>query len=314
MRRSDSLAETAALLDALDRIRHVEQALASESLRYRDAVFGRLDAVLAALRDDLPAEQLIRNAADAVVELGFDRAIVSAVREQHWVPEWVSDQRDRAWSEEILQVGRADQRLLDGQLVESQLMARTPGIIVQDVQTESRVHDRLVHAARTNSYIAVPLVTNGVVTGFLHADCYYQRRDLDELDTRVLGIFAAALAQAMRRNDAIEQLTETRSGLRRLSMSLSAFDDDQPLNNRAWASRPEGRPMQSRHVPQAFFPLSKRELEVMRLVAEGHTNAAIGRRLVISEGTVKSHVNNIFRKLNAANRAELVTRWFGDLS
>lgn len=41
----------------------------------------------------------------------------------------------------------------------------------------------------------------------------------------------------------------------------------------------------------------------------GHTNARIARRLVISEGTVKSHVKHILRKLGAANRAEAVARW-----
>jgi DNA-binding CsgD family transcriptional regulator len=47
----------------------------------------------------------------------------------------------------------------------------------------------------------------------------------------------------------------------------------------------------------------------MRLVAEGRTNAQIGRILVISEGTAKSHVKGILRKMEAANRAEAVALW-----
>ena len=55
-------------------------------------------------------------------------------------------------------------------------------------------------------------------------------------------------------------------------------------------------------------PLSERELEVLALLASGRTNTEIARDLFVALGTVKSHVNNIYRKLGAANRAEAVTR------
>lgn len=52
--------------------------------------------------------------------------------------------------------------------------------------------------------------------------------------------------------------------------------------------------------------LTERELEVMRMVAEGLSNRAIGKRLFISETTVKFHVGNIMRKLEVTRRAEAV--------
>ena len=55
--------------------------------------------------------------------------------------------------------------------------------------------------------------------------------------------------------------------------------------------------------------LTRRELDVLRLLAEGGSNRRIAEALVISEGTVKFHVNSILRKLHAANRAEAVTRY-----
>jgi DNA-binding CsgD family transcriptional regulator len=55
-------------------------------------------------------------------------------------------------------------------------------------------------------------------------------------------------------------------------------------------------------------PLSERELEVLTLLASGRTNAEIAKDLFVAMGTVKSHVNNIYRKLDVANRAEAVTR------
>jgi DNA-binding NarL/FixJ family response regulator len=44
-------------------------------------------------------------------------------------------------------------------------------------------------------------------------------------------------------------------------------------------------------------------------MATGETNAGVAARLIISEGTVKSHVKHILRKLAAANRAEAVCRY-----
>jgi ATP/maltotriose-dependent transcriptional regulator MalT len=55
-------------------------------------------------------------------------------------------------------------------------------------------------------------------------------------------------------------------------------------------------------------PLSERELEVLALLASGRTNGEIAKVLFVAVGTVKSHVNSIYRKLDAANRAGAVTR------
>jgi DNA-binding NarL/FixJ family response regulator len=51
-------------------------------------------------------------------------------------------------------------------------------------------------------------------------------------------------------------------------------------------------------------PLTNRELEILHAVAEGHTNARIGRDLWVTEQTVKFHLSNIYRKLGVANRTQ----------
>ncbi len=53
--------------------------------------------------------------------------------------------------------------------------------------------------------------------------------------------------------------------------------------------------------------LSPRELEVLQLLAEGRANKLIGSAMSITEVTVKSHVQAIFRKLNVLSRTEAVT-------
>jgi DNA-binding NarL/FixJ family response regulator len=53
--------------------------------------------------------------------------------------------------------------------------------------------------------------------------------------------------------------------------------------------------------------LSRREIEVLRLVARGRTNAEIGRELLISEATVKTHLLRAFAKLDVSDRTAAVT-------
>lgn len=64
--------------------------------------------------------------------------------------------------------------------------------------------------------------------------------------------------------------------------------------------------MQQMAVQAAMERPTGRELEVLRGVARGLTSREIADQLVVTESTVKSHLQSLMRKLNAANRAELV--------
>jgi DNA-binding NarL/FixJ family response regulator len=73
----------------------------------------------------------------------------------------------------------------------------------------------------------------------------------------------------------------------------------------AFDSRSAAAMARSIHAP-ARSPLTDRELNVLQLVANGLSNRGIGAHLHLSETTVKFHVRNIMRKLDATSRAEAV--------
>jgi DNA-binding NarL/FixJ family response regulator len=54
--------------------------------------------------------------------------------------------------------------------------------------------------------------------------------------------------------------------------------------------------------------LTRRELEILRLAAEGHSNAELAKMLWVTEQTVKFHLSNVYRKLSVSNRTE-ASRW-----
>ena len=58
--------------------------------------------------------------------------------------------------------------------------------------------------------------------------------------------------------------------------------------------------------------LTPRQNDLLRLLAAGHTNTQIARRLGISEGTVRTHLENIYKKLHVSSRTAAVTRAFPD--
>ena len=89
--------------------------------------------------------------------------------------------------------------------------------------------------------------------------------------------------------------TELVRAIRAVVRKESAFD-----------SRSAAAMVRSLRVQPDQPAFTERELNVLELLAHGLSNKEIGKRLYISETTVKFHVRNLMRKLNAASRAEAV--------
>ena len=113
---------------------------------------------------------------------------------------------------------------------------------------------------------------------------------------------AAALALAGEREAAIERLTSAY----RIARKLRA----RPLADEAAAALHALGEQADRRVARATAEqiehggLTRRELEVMRLVAVGRTNREIARELFLSPRTVEMHVRNILAKLDCRSRGE----------
>jgi DNA-binding NarL/FixJ family response regulator len=66
-----------------------------------------------------------------------------------------------------------------------------------------------------------------------------------------------------------------------------------------------------RHRPEAVAPiepLTQKEKEILKLIVKGKSNGGIGRDLGVSEGTVKTHIRNIYRKLHVDSRPAAAAR------
>ena len=73
-------------------------------------------------------------------------------------------------------------------------------------------------------------------------------------------------------------------------------------------AKEETAPQPTRRLVALAEPLTAREIEVLRLVAMGYNNPEIARTLVVSRATVKTHVQNIIRKLNVSDRTQATIR------
>jgi DNA-binding NarL/FixJ family response regulator len=96
----------------------------------------------------------------------------------------------------------------------------------------------------------------------------------------------------------------------------SAYPDDlasavrQVFGNSVYfaGSRPGAATTRPTAVRPETLDLTRREQEILQLVAEGHSNATLAKLLWVTEQTIKFHLSNIYRKLDVSNRTE-AARW-----
>ena len=300
-----------------------QAALARLHHRFRTR-FGALDAVRRAI-DGLrsitsPAEMLAQAPAALARASRLERVLLGLTGEGRLVAEAAYFGGDRGRAAEILNTLRAGPLRLEHPLIETELLRRRRATIVDGADLNPRVDRRLVEVLGWTSYAAAPLVVAGQVIGMLHAGRGAGER-LDVLDRDVLWEFTSLLAQAYESAGLRRALRREREQTREFLDWLGARSGelmDAPIRLATMqrtavapvavgAVTPAGGGRDDRLVFEGL--LTRRELDVLRLLAEGGSNRRIAEALVVSEGTVKFHVNSILRKLRVANRAEAVSRY-----
>ena len=204
---------------------------------------------------------------------------------------------------------------LDSSLIETEMVRRRSALIVHDAYNDPRVTSEHLRMAGAPSYVAAPVMPEGRVIGFLHAS---HGSTVDIVDRDILWAFAEGYGYALERTILVERLYEHGEHMRELMRSTDALLEQLREADLQIMSAYGGETTTSRVPRVASFaaPLSaihelltRRELEIIELMAHGDTNRQIAERLIVSEGTVKAHVRQILRKLKAANRAEAVSRY-----
>lgn len=293
-------------LDLLDRLDALRVAAHRESLGARDRRLRGVRDALADLRHATTVPELERDAATALGHLGFDRGIVSRLVEGVWTPAHVAVERDPVWAADILAAAREDPCAMTHELPEAALVRRGGSIVVDRVQERDDVYLTVARSSRSPVYTAARIPGRDRTLGFLHGDRYYRGDPPDGADRAVLEAFAAGLGQAMTH---LAVLDRTRALLGRLheppGVVAAPSGVSRPGPPAGGADADDDRPRTS------LDRLTPREREVLAAVAAGGTNYSIARRLGVSEGTVKTHVKNLLHKLEVANRAQAVARWWG---
>jgi DNA-binding NarL/FixJ family response regulator len=131
-------------------------------------------------------------------------------------------------------------------------------------------------------------------TAFEDATRLFQRSGAPFEAARARIELARALAELSRDSDAVREVRAAATSLRRIGAA-------------AEASRADALTLEFQRGPSRDdSPLTRRECEVLRLVADGHSDRAVAMHLVLSEHTVHRHVANILTKLDCASRSAAV--------
>lgn len=307
--------ELAAVSSTLADLHAVRYEINDHLLQERNRVLDAVEEGLVRLRRVHDPDELIARACATVVEYcGFDRVLLSKIDGSLWRP-WrahssvygPAERSFRAWMDEEPEIR------LEHLLVESEVIRRRESALVSPDDDGRGVSADFARERGLTSYVVAPLLPGDDVIGLLHAD--HVGPDVTELDLQVLTAFARSFDSIFERAVLLQRLESQRDRVRSTVRSVETMLDELATAEIAFAStslgsvRPLVRPAPSSSVSEFESLLTKREIEVLALMAAGGTNARIADKLVITPDTVKSHVGRILRKLRVDNRAEAVSKY-----
>ena len=275
----------------------------------------------------LAAHERVRKVVDSLAHLGpvseiVDRCAESAATAADLDRVVLSRIDDGTLAVECVHVAKGQRRngtaspvRLTYPLLECELLRRRQARLVADIDHSQPTRYAFLEELGWRAYVAAPILVDGEAVGFLHGDRAADRRPLTPLDAETLEHFATGFALVFERAVLRRRLRDQRREIARISSWAEARAGE--LSDGAIALSGD-RPEQHDHragAPELLADdglathLTTREIDVLRLMAEGKTNGDIARALFVSEGTVKFHVKNILRKMQASNRADASARF-----
>jgi LuxR family transcriptional regulator, regulator of acetate metabolism len=279
----------------------------------------QVQRALAHLRAVGSTDQMLAKAPEAVCTYcGFKAAILWQVEEEGVVtPVSAYSVKDPHFQAKVQRFcGKFAPLRLDAMVLENDMLRLRGPLIVHDALNDPRVIRELTRASNIRSYVAAPVMPEGRVIAFLHASTLAVD---DILDRDVLWAFAEGYGYALERTILLRRLHDQGERIRELVVSTeSVLAEIREAGLQISTASAGLQAKESEPVRSAMFSapdsrvhqlLTRRELEIMELLAHGETNRQIADRIVVSEGTVKSHVSQILRKMHAANRAEAVSKF-----
>ena len=287
-------------------------------LRCKRALAG-VETGLGRLRCMSTTAELVDNVCQEIVRsCGFTRAMLSRVESKTWMP-WITYFGHREVRPEDADWMANTRIPLSAMTLERELLDERRAACVGNASEDPRADTSFVEATRAMSYVAAPVIPAGRVVGFLHADYYPTGRVVDRVDRDILWAFAEGFGHIYERTVLRERLNSQRDHVRETLRAAETIMDKLARGELELARNEAERSMASSATALTVAGersaidelLTPREREVLSLIVVGQSNSAIAARLVISEGTVKSHVKQILRKIGAVNRSEAIARYLG---
>jgi DNA-binding CsgD family transcriptional regulator len=289
------LVELLALEREISELEYVRRADALERVGDSIRRLGELSA---------PEGILARAAAELGACSGLDRVLISEVADGALAPLAIWAGADQVAADVALEQLRARPIALAYPLLEYEVVRHHRAQVVVVSSAGARTPSSLARHLGWESYAVAALTVRGETIGLLHADAALSSRAVDGLDAEVAGKFADGLSgvfeRAVLRHTLELHRAELQSAVQWMSGRLGRLVEAAGFETPAALGGAD---------PGMVDSLTPRELEVLKLLARGHTNLAIANALVIREGTVKYHVKNILRKLGATSRADAVSRF-----
>jgi DNA-binding CsgD family transcriptional regulator len=313
---SDPTADAATTAEILITILRLQCELLDHDLARRVKSMSEIRQALGYLRG-LPPRKMIHAAPEVLSrELDFARTLISIVRGSLWLPQhlYIEEEKADPHGRQFLEyiIDRHIQ-LADAPL-ETEVVRKRCGAFAPSPMDDKRTFKELVEASGCFGYIAAPITVQGRAIGILHVDRPEPHGIVTMDHLEQLEAFAECLSVAFE-----SAALEEKAAQQRVEVDSVCGNVDELLSRSGrsvlW-SLPGVVPGQRhdayhRGDEPAVPTLTSREREIMSHVATGATNHQIARCLVISEGTVKSHLKHIAKKLNTSSRAAAVAIYAG---